>query len=279
MRGLDFAGGRPGAAAIKGAGYDFVVRYLNPGGPELPGKQLTRDELADYIDHAVSVAFMHETTADRMKAGYPAGLEDAKKAHDYLLSIGVPSRQVVYYACDFDATETDQIQINNYLRGAADYIGTTALIGVYGGYWAISRALDAGVATWSEQTTAWSGHNLDKRRNITQTGDQTYVNGILCDVLIAETKDFGQYPPPLSVRRTTMDWSDPLIDHYQDSYPNGPHTLPAGDLISWAATHAAHSVEEIKKLRNDLPGIIQQAIANSIIKVTIETTGQTKPTP
>lgn len=271
MRGVDFAGGRPGAAAIKAAGYDFVVRYLTPGGPALPGKQLLRDELNDYIAHGIYIVFMWETTVDRMRAGRAAGIQDAKDACGYLLTLGVPMGQVIYFACDFDSTEADQTQINDYLRGAANYLGTTALVGVYGGYWPISRALDAGVAVWSEQTSAWSGTNLDHRRNITQSGAQTYINGVPCDVLTSESEDFGQYPPPVTTRIDNMEWTDPLTDHYQDAEPNGPHTLPAGDLISWAATHAAHSVEEVRKLRADLPGIIQQAIADSIVRVSVET--------
>lgn len=274
MRGVDFAGGRPGAAAIKNAGYDFVVRYLTAGGPALPGKQLLQDELADYTSHGIYVVFMWETTADRMRGGRAAGIQDAKDAYGYLLSLGIPSGQVIYFACDFDSSEADQTQINDYLRGAASYVGTTALIGVYGGYWAVSRALDAGAAMWAEQTSAWSGVNLDKRRNITQAGSQTNINGVQCDILTADTEDFGQYPPPLSPRMASMEWGDPLVDHYQDNQPNGPHMMPAGDLVSWAATHAAHSVEEVQKLRADLPDILRKAIAESIIHVSIQSAVQ-----
>jgi Domain of unknown function (DUF1906) len=271
MRGLDFAGGRPGAAAIKAAGYDFVVRYLDPGGPALPGKQLLHDELADYIRQNIYVAFMKETTADRMRGGRSAGVQDAKDAYAYLMSLGVPAGQVVYYPCDFDSTEADQTQINEYLRGAASYAGTTALVGIYGGFWAVSRALDAGVAMWADQTSAWSGTHLDPRRHITQSGAQVYVNGVQCDVLTAETEDFGQYPPPISSRMLNMEWTDPLIDHYQDNVPNGPHTIPAGDLVSWGATHSAHALEEVRKLREDLPEIIAAAIKDSTIHVSVTT--------
>lgn len=75
-----------------------------------------------------------------------------------------------------------------------------------------------------------------------------------------------------------MDWSDPIVDHYQDGTPGGPHTLPAGELLSWGPTHAAHAHEQaiaarndIASLRQDLPGIIAQAVAEATIHIAIET--------
>jgi glycoside hydrolase-like protein len=266
MKGLDFAGGRPGARAIKDAGFDFVVRYLTDGGTELPGKLLLPTEMDDYIANDVKVCFMWETTADRALAGTVGGANDANNADHYLLSLGLAS-QVIYFAIDFDAAEGQQIPINDYLRGAAGYLGGWR-VGGYGGFWPLTRAFDAGVIHWGEQTVAWSGNNLDNRRHITQTGEQVTINGVVCDVLEANALDFGQYPPPLG-ERINVDFTTPWIDHYHDNLPDKGATLPVGDLISWAATHAAHSKEAVDKLRTDLPGIITDAIAKAVVEITI----------
>lgn len=273
MLGLDFAGGRPGAKAIKAAGYDFVVRYLTDGGTALPGKLLLPAEMEDYKINGVKVCFMWETTADRAKAGRAAGFEDAQKADNYLISLDAFA-QVIYFAVDFDSTPADQAAINEYLIGAASYLGDWR-VGVYGGFWPVSRALDAGVAAWAEQTKAWSGQNIDHRAHIIQMIEQTTINGIPCDVLQATVDDFGQFPPPFGERTNVPDFTQQWVDHYHDDKPDKGATLELGDLISWAATHSAHSLEEVRQLRADLPGIIQQAIKDSTIHVTVDTKAAT----
>jgi hypothetical protein len=267
MKGLDFAGGRPGAKAIKAARYDFVVRYLTDGGTGLPGKLLLPAELTDYQVNNVKVCFMFETAADRALAGRIAGHDDARNGDLYLQSMGLAG-QVIYFAVDFDSTPEQQNILNEYLYGAATYLGL-GRVGGYGGFWPISRALDAGAIFWAEQTVGWSGGNLDHRRHITQTGEQVIVNGIPCDVLTAEQADFGQYPPPDG--RTFVDFTTPWVDHYHDDKPDKGATLQLGDLISWSATHAAHAHEAVAQLRADLPGIIAEAVKNSTVHVTVDT--------
>ncbi|MGK8501500.1 hypothetical protein [Nocardia asiatica] len=68
-----------------------------------------------------------------------------------------------------------------------------ANVGIYGGYWPVSRALDAGHATWAWQTDAWSGTNVEGRRAIHQTLRQVTVGGVRCDLNEAEATDFGQW--------------------------------------------------------------------------------------
>ncbi|WP_280490914.1 hypothetical protein [Nocardia asiatica] len=68
-----------------------------------------------------------------------------------------------------------------------------ANVGIYGGYWPVSRALDAGYATWAWQTDAWSGTNVEARRAIHQTLRQVTVGGVRCDVNEAGATDFGQW--------------------------------------------------------------------------------------
>ncbi|MFF0489852.1 DUF1906 domain-containing protein [Nocardia sp. NPDC004068] len=190
--GLDYAAARPGGSAIRAAGYDFVVRYLTPGGPTLPGKQLTPEEAADLRAHGVSIAATWETTATRMLEGYPAGVTDARAGLEQVLRCGGGPDRPIYFSADFDATAEQQAAINAYLDGAASVLGR-ANVGIYGGYWPVSRALDAGTARWAWQTVAWSGGNLEPRRQLSQTGQQVLVAGVVCDVNKAEAEEFGQW--------------------------------------------------------------------------------------
>ncbi|MEU0539479.1 DUF1906 domain-containing protein [Nocardia sp. NPDC005978] len=190
--GLDYAAGRPGASAIRAAGFDFVVRYLSSGGPSLPGKLLTPAEAEDLRAHGVSIVSNWETTAARMLDGYGAGVTDARTALAQVLRCGGRPDRPIYFSADFDATPQQQGAINAYLEGAATVLGG-ANVGIYGGYWPVTRALDAGVADWAWQTVAWSGSNREPRAQLLQTGEQVYVNGVQCDVNETDRIDFGQW--------------------------------------------------------------------------------------
>ncbi|MGW4243295.1 DUF1906 domain-containing protein [Nocardia sp. NPDC004722] len=190
--GLDYAAGRPAPSAIRAAGYDFVVRYLSDGGPTLPGKLLTPAEADDLRAHDISIVSNWETTAARMLDGYGAGVTDAHSALAQVLRCGGRADRPIYFSADFDATPQQQVPINDYLNGAAEVLGR-ANVGIYGGYWPVSRALDAGTATWAWQTVAWSGGNVDPRIAIFQTGEQVTVDGVQCDVNQTDRADFGQW--------------------------------------------------------------------------------------
>lgn len=190
--GLDYAAGRPGGQAIRAAGFDFAVRYLSPGGPTLPGKLLTTEEAADLRAHEVSIVSNWETTATRMLDGFQAGVTDARAAVAQVLRCGGRTDRPVYFSVDFDATPAQQLPINAYLDGAATVLGRE-WVGIYGGYWPVSRALDAGAARWAWQTDAWSGSNVETRRHLRQTRRQVVVGGVVCDVNEAEADDFGQW--------------------------------------------------------------------------------------
>lgn len=205
--GLDYASARPSAAAIKAAGYDFVVRYLTVGGPGLPGKLLTTTEFADLIANDVAIAFNFETTADRMLDGYAAGVADANTATSVVASLGVPpDRRIVYFSADFDASPAQQAEIDDYLRGAISVLGL-GHVGAYGSFYVCKRCLDNQTATWAWQTAAWSGGNVEPRAHIFQRIGTVTVDGVDCDVNEALIlPDFGQHPvPAASVRSRRRD--------------------------------------------------------------------------
>jgi hypothetical protein len=194
IRGLDFAAARPGAAAVRDAGYRFVVRYLSSGGRNLPGKQLLPEEAEDYRAHCVEIVSNFESYADRMKEGHPAGVEDARAALDHVLRCGGRADRPIYFSADWDATEWEQAAIDDYLRGAAEIIGAE-WVGIYGGYWPVKRALDNGTARWAWQAQAWSGGNVDPRIHLLQRNNDGYasVGGVECDINEAHAADYGQW--------------------------------------------------------------------------------------
>lgn len=199
-KGLDYAGGRITGADLAANGISFVCRYLSDGGPGLPGKQLLPDEFTDLQTNNIGVVFNWETTADFMRGGAPQGTQDAQTALAYIQSLPgmAGANPVIYFSADFDATPDDQVPINAYLQAAAQVLGGVQFVGIYGGYWPVSRALDAGVATFAWQTQAWSGGNLTSQVNIVQNNNAGYmtISGVECDVNEAHTTDFGQWPRP-----------------------------------------------------------------------------------
>jgi Rv2525c-like, glycoside hydrolase-like domain len=193
MLGLDYAGGRPGGSAISAAGYRFTCRYLSSGGSGLPGKLLTADEYADLQSHGVAVVCNWETTADRMKGGYRAGVSDARQADAQIQVIGHPSHRPIMFSADWDVSLAEQSQVDDYLRGAASVIGIDR-VGVYGSYYVCKRCLDNHTATWAWQAMAWSGGQVEPRAHIVQRIATVTVGGIQCDVNEAMRVDFGQHP-------------------------------------------------------------------------------------
>ncbi|KZM70749.1 DUF1906 domain-containing protein [Nocardia terpenica] len=230
--GLDYAAGRPSPDAIKAAGYDFVVRYLSDGGPGLPGKLLTPAEADALRATGIDIVANWETTADRMLDGYPAGVYDATLALAQVIACGGRGDRPIYFSADFDATPDQQGPIDDYLRGAASVLGP-GNVGIYGGYWPVSRALDNATARWAWQTDAWSGSNRDPRAHLHQRIQQVTVDGITCDVNEALTDDFGQ-------------WSTPVVPQHD----SGETPMDMNDFTAYMS----NVVSDIKDIRQQLTG-------------------------
>lgn len=188
---LDYAGGAIPGAELAAAGVVAVCRYLSPGGASLPGKLLTAPEVADLHNNGIGIVPNWETTANMMLRGFDGGVSDAHAARNYCDHMGFPPDQVIYFSADWDVTPTQQATVDDYLRGVATVIDANS-VGIYGGYWSMSRALDAGVAKYGWQTEAWStlnpkrGINVDNRavlvqRNVTMSQGQT-IAGIPTDI-------------------------------------------------------------------------------------------------
>lgn len=270
--GLDYAGGRPGGAAIAAAGYTFVCRYLTDGGPGLPGKLLTPAEYADLMAAGVAVVLNWETTADRMKAGYAAGVADANAAGMQALTLGHPSDRPIYFSADFDASPADQAEIDDYLRGAISVIGASR-VGVYGSYYVCQRCLNNGTATWAWQTAAWSGGQREPRAHLYQRIGTVTVGGVDCDVNESAQADFGQHPTGDDMN---PDQDAILRDIWSqlsgDAWTNPPkyEGWPARPDLTDAPKTIVDYVRAIHAALAALPAMVDDAVAKAIAAHTVD---------
>lgn len=193
--GIDYASyPHPSPAAVRAAGYEFVMRYASPAAAnDASGKNLLRPELTALLAAGLKVGLVFEYAAQQMLGGRVQGVADAQHSDAVAKGLGMGGLPV-YFAADWDVTEAQQAQVNAYLDGAASVIGKPRT-GIYGGYYPVKRALDGGHAAWAWQTLAWSGGQWDPRANIRQHLGVT-VGGASCDSNDSMTADFGQWPRP-----------------------------------------------------------------------------------
>jgi hypothetical protein len=176
------------AGAFLRSGVTFVVRYLSNDASKSLGAAEARLLCAAGLDLVV----VWESSARRALTGRAAGAADARRAAAQAHACGMPARRPVYFAADFDASDAELPRVAEYLRGAAVAIGA-ARIGVYGGYRVVNHCLDARVARFAWQTSAWSNGRRDARAQLYQHGYGAVVGGIACDRDTAYAADFGQW--------------------------------------------------------------------------------------
>lgn len=196
--GYDYAGAHIPGAAIKASGASFVCRYVTDGGTGLPAKRLTKAEADDLIANGIAIVSNWESYANRMREGYQAGQADAQAALAWHKSVGGPSDTsdwTIYFSCDYDEPEGDQLGVNDYLRACCDVLGGKQHVGIYGAYYVCKRAMDAGVAGRMWQTEAWSGGHVDSRVSIMQRNNMGHKNiaSTQADVDEAHVPNFGQW--------------------------------------------------------------------------------------
>jgi hypothetical protein len=190
--GIDYAVGDPQPARLKSAGVRFVCRYVSTRGNP---KNLRAAEAKKLRDAGIDVVVVFETTAKRALAGRDAGLVDAKSALAQAKDCMPGDSAPIYFAVDFDATPGNQAAVNAYLRGASSFLGKDN-VGIYGGFYPVKRALDAGVCKFAWQTYAWSGGQWDTRAQIRQYRNGQVLAGMSVDYDRAMVADFGQWRKP-----------------------------------------------------------------------------------
>lgn len=273
MLGLDYSAGRPSGAAIRAARYGFVMRYLDNG---LAGRaNLTAPEFMDLTASGVQTGLVWERKLigrpDRATEGRAAGAADAAAAAAAARAATGLDGYPIYFAVDFD--------LPDYAPGSADpmaklgpvgdYFGgirsvlPLERVGVYGGYYAVKRILDAGLASLAWQTAAWSGGQEDPRIHVFQRVGSVYVAGVECDVNEARNSEFGYRPATAGA--TTGE--DTMFQFFvkdgtrkpDGSYPDDAVLLVIGGTAypsTWAQVQAkqAEHTAELAGLPQDGPG-------------------------
>lgn len=208
---IDYAGGYPGAAAVKAAGFDGAIRYLcNSPDRGLTKKKITKQEADDYKAHGLALVSNWQLgkgpTAD-YRVGDPrqTGIDMGKKALAEHFAVGGSGFTPIYFSVDEDVNlDVWNSRVLPWLEGIASVIGKE-WVGVYGGQRSMWWAEEDGFR-WRWQTLAWSRYDSQGRWNpnlpvqwvdgvnIHQYEvDKFKVNGIGVDRNTTHTPDYGQW--------------------------------------------------------------------------------------
>jgi len=192
--GIDYSyGSGLTAAQMKAAGVTFVCRYLSY---QPNGKNISRAEFDNLVSAGLKVVLVWEQTGHDGKGGRAWGLAHAHEADRQAAALGAHGIPIYFAPADYDAPPSDQPAINAYLDGCGSVIGH-GRVGMYGGFWPLSRALDAGHASYAWQTYAWSGTNVDRRARIYQYHNAARLGPAEVDYdKTFDFSDFGQWPRP-----------------------------------------------------------------------------------
>jgi Domain of unknown function (DUF1906) len=191
--GIDYSfGSGLSVAQMRAAGVTFVCRYLD----YLPNaKVIDRTEFANITGGGLHVVLNWEGTGKDCVRGEAGGVADATEANRQAVALGASGCPIYFSPADYDVPPGDQAMINAYMKGVASVISHSRT-GMYGGYWPLSRAFDAGVITWGWQTYAWSGGNWDSRAHIQQYQNDARLGPASVDYDRSMHPDFGAWPRP-----------------------------------------------------------------------------------
>lgn len=257
---VDYSLIRPPAAVLKAAGITAVGRYI--GWDSVPGfastgKNITAAEARELTAAGIAVFLAFEYAADAVTRGAEQGRADGRLAISQLAALGAPPGITVYFAADFDLPDyapklpdtpqnamTKLGPVADYFRAIAMLGGRAYRTGAYGGYYACSRLLDAGLAVMAWQTAAWSGGRRDPRAVLYQLAGTTMLGGADVNIHEGTSPDFGQWPRP---GQPAQNWTDTMI-------ANLP-TLAQGDADHPGSVQFVHRIQALVKLIGDLNGL------------------------
>jgi len=212
---IDYSTSRPSISQLKAAKVDAVGRYIGwdsvSGFPSI-GKNITKTEAHNLIAANIAIFLAFEYAANAAAKGAAQGAADGKLAQKQLADIGAPPNMCVYFAVDFDIpdyaphlpdTPANALEklgpVGHYFQ-AINALKLPYIIGVYGGYYAVKRVLDANLAKMAWQAIAWSGGKIepDPRCVLFQNLDRPPIGGADVDIRLhaITSKDFGQWPRP-----------------------------------------------------------------------------------
>lgn len=250
---VDYSLARPTAAQLLAVGAGGVIRYI--GWDCEPGfacerKNLTPQELAFLRANGFEVGLSFEYAANAALNGAIQGAADGGLADVQLARLGLALARDpmgVFYAYDFDvpdfaprlpegpANALAKLGPCGEYAAALRGVALTHEVAAYGGFWAVSRLLDAGLVKKAWQTTlAWSegsrvpagathcvirtdplsgrSYLFDTRCVLRQTGG-VVLGDADADALehTGPDNDWGQYPRPGGPPPPPVPWEETLV--------------------------------------------------------------------
>lgn len=284
----DFSGGRPGASALKSAGFTGVIRYVGLGSA---GKRITAAEYADYVANGIQVLLVAELGTTDALGGQSAGVANAQAAQADARSLGIPDTVGIAAASDMHLTPSQVTAAVAYMRGFASVLGPRA--GAYGFAEYVDAVHADGLGTWwwkcGSAPTSAEGWVTFWQRNSGQT--TATVNGVVCDIneqrsalssaVLAGGNDMA-VTDPLPVKRpdgSVPTVGDALGNLYIGTFyggTSGPsiYTQLATIVANTAAVAASQANSNITA--DELTTIVNQAVVNNLkITGTVEVSGGT----
>lgn len=153
------------AATLKSAGIEIVGRYLNPGGSELPEKQIQPGELQTIADNGLSCFPIYQTwNRAASDFSYDAGVRAALAAIDWAKVHGFKDGTTIYFAVDYDAVDWEvTAYVIPHFKGVHRTIGENSSynVGIYGARNVCQRVSDQGYAITSfvsDMSAGFSGN-------------------------------------------------------------------------------------------------------------------------
>ena len=249
---IDYSNFRPSMQQLKAERVTAAGRYIGwnsePGFGN-PGHNIDKAEADTLVGNEISVFLCFEYEAAAATKGSMQGTADGKLASKQLAELGAPAEMTVYFAIDFDIPDyaPNSTDPKTKLGPAADYFAAiNALhprykVGVYGGYYAVSRAMDAGLAEMGWQTVAWSGGQVYSQAVLLQPGTMMWGTNADVDLLLHGAADFGQWPRPAQgPQRFVADGKVSLRDAAKG------HHLTVSQVLWAIAQHRPHGYASIE---------------------------------
>lgn len=189
--GVDYAWSHPSPAALKSRGIQFACRYGGAGIDD--SKMISAGEAARLTSAGIAIVANVEGSAGGFR-GYSAGQSFARRGRAWFRNLGMPDNRPIYYSADWDVQPGDWPDLKAALDGAANVDGRNN-VGLYGGRYAIQKAMSTGSAKWFWQTYGWSGSPIQwvNGVHIQQYRNGVTIDGADCDLDRAMVADFGQW--------------------------------------------------------------------------------------
>lgn len=191
---IDYSTWRPRNRADL-AGVHGVLRYVAHD----YHKAISPAEMTQLHKWGIATGLVFEDAADRATSGKAGGAADGEFARTQAEILGVPHQALIWCAIDFDVPDyapgsSDPMAklgpLGDYLAAFGAAVHPYSM-GAYGGYWLVSRALDAGLTSSAWQAAAWSGGQIDGRVLLYQPGVTLHGGNWDLDLMGAE--DWGQF--------------------------------------------------------------------------------------